>query len=46
MTFKQNEHHDMYKYNQMAPSILPELDRIKEVLFTIINLETVFSYFV
>ena len=28
---KPTEHHDAFKYSQMAPCILPELEKIKEV---------------
>lgn len=32
ITLKGTEHHDAFKYQQMAPCILPELNRIEQVL--------------
>jgi anaphase-promoting complex subunit 1 len=31
ITLKATEHHDLFKYSQMAPCLLPELEKIKEV---------------
>ncbi len=31
IVLKANEHHDVFKYQQMAPCILPELNRIQEL---------------
>ena len=31
IALKANEHHDVFRYQQMAPCILPELNRIEEV---------------
>lgn len=33
VTLKENEHHDSYKYKQMAPCLLPELNRIQKVFY-------------